>query len=195
MQCVAVCCSVLLSPVTCRIHHALQRVAACCSVFQCITVLCSALRCVAMCCNVSYSCVALCFNVFHCVAVRCPHTYDSLAYMTHFIRDTPAKSFFSRSLFTCCFPGLFSCGLSLHKYTSLRPLFAHVYISCLFAHVHLSFKTHQQQMGVSTRGSSGEKLKGWPKLVEGQRNSPAATWVLALAGHREGGWGGRQCEC
>jgi len=55
LQCVAVCCSVLLC------------VAVCCSVLQCIAVCCSVLQCVAVCCSV-LQCIAVCCSVLHRVA-------------------------------------------------------------------------------------------------------------------------------
>jgi len=48
----------------------LQRVAACCSVLQCIAVCCIALQGVAVRCSV-LQCVAVCCSVLQCVAARC----------------------------------------------------------------------------------------------------------------------------
>jgi len=63
LQCVAVCCSVLLCVVVyCSM---LQCVAVCCSVLQCVAVWCSVLQCVAVWCSV-LQCVAVCCSVLHC---------------------------------------------------------------------------------------------------------------------------------
>jgi len=73
LQCVAVCCSVLL--VNPSVHIAKFKgnfgdryVAVCCSMLQCDAACCSVLQCVAMCCTV-LQCVALCCTVLHCVAL------------------------------------------------------------------------------------------------------------------------------
>ena len=73
LQCVAVCCSVLLCAAVCC--SVLQCVAVCCCVLLCVAVCCSALLCVAGCCCV-LQCVAVCCNVLQCVAV-------SSAWITH----------------------------------------------------------------------------------------------------------------
>ena len=46
------------------------RVAACCSVLQCVAACCSVLQCVAVCCSV-LQCVAVCCCGLQCVAVGC----------------------------------------------------------------------------------------------------------------------------
>ena len=94
LQCVAVCCSVLveesqpkrpranekwrvcgvcvviIEPSTGVCCSVLQGVAVCCSVLQCVAVCCSVLQCAAECCSV-LQCVAVCCSVLQCVAVCC----------------------------------------------------------------------------------------------------------------------------
>jgi len=56
LQCVKVCCSVLLE-VQCDGRRTVVCAAVCCSVLQCVAVCCSVLQCVAVCCSVLQSCV------------------------------------------------------------------------------------------------------------------------------------------
>ena len=72
LQCVAVCCSVLLC------------VAVCCSVLQCVAVCCSVLQCVAVCCSV-LQCVAVCCSVLLRVAVCCIVLHTSLIRLLVFV--------------------------------------------------------------------------------------------------------------
>jgi len=71
LQCVAVCCSVLIVPPAPLVIHSvitrldcseLQSVAVCCSVLQCVAVCYNMLQCVAVCCSV-LQCVAVCCSV------------------------------------------------------------------------------------------------------------------------------------
>jgi len=69
------CCSELLCvAVSYSVLHALQRIAACCSMFQhvavCVAACCSKLQCVAVCCSVLQR-VAACCSVLQRVAACC----------------------------------------------------------------------------------------------------------------------------
>jgi len=69
LQCVAVCCSVLLSRYNKR-HCACACLALRHIRYACCVVCCSVLQCVAVCCSV-LQCVAVCCSVLQCVAVCC----------------------------------------------------------------------------------------------------------------------------
>jgi len=92
LQCVVVCCSVLLCvavtlpPVpdtpksisvsvlllysACMCYRVIKCVTACCRVLQCLAVCCSVLQCVAVHCS-ALQCAAMCCSVLQCVAVSC----------------------------------------------------------------------------------------------------------------------------
>ena len=70
LQCVAVCCDVLIRRIGYTQQGLLQCIVVCCSVLHCAAFCCSVLQCVAVCCNM-LQCVADCGSVLQCVAVCC----------------------------------------------------------------------------------------------------------------------------
>jgi len=74
LQRVAACCSVLQCvAVCCSSTYSREReltFGECCSVLQCVAVCCSVLQCVAVCCSV-LQCAAVCCSVLQCAAVCC----------------------------------------------------------------------------------------------------------------------------
>ena len=97
LQCVAVCCSVLqvsMAIIRLLCCSVLQCVAVCYSVLQCVAVRCSVLQCVAVCCSV-LQCVAVCCSVLECVGVCCSVLQISMAIIRLHVLTVPFPDYSS----------------------------------------------------------------------------------------------------